>query len=85
MLAITNDPVIAGVVLLLAEALSTWAGPPFFTDDPDVVEYRHWQFYLATQEVKHQKDGWSGTAPHQVRHLNEARPPSAVVLWMSSA
>lgn len=24
----------------------TFAGPPFFTDDPVPVDYRHWEFYL---------------------------------------
>ena len=39
------------------------AGPPFVTDDPEPVEYRHWEFYLASQDTK-TADGWSGTAPH---------------------
>jgi hypothetical protein len=26
------------------------AGPPYTTDDPEPVEYRHWEFYLATQD-----------------------------------
>jgi hypothetical protein len=39
------------------------AGPPYTTDDPEPVEYRHWEFYLATQhELTH--DGATGTAPH---------------------
>lgn len=40
-----------------------WAGPPFFTDDPDPVPYKHWEFYAATQGVKNH-DGKSATAPH---------------------
>jgi hypothetical protein len=39
------------------------SGPPFLTDDPEPVEYRHWEFYVASQHVK-TADGWSGTAPH---------------------
>jgi hypothetical protein len=39
------------------------AGPPFVTDDPEPVEYRYWEIYLASQHAK-DKDGWSGTAPH---------------------
>jgi len=53
-----------------ALALALWpvtalaqAGPPYETDDPDPVEYRHWEFYIATQHVK-DPDGVSGTAPH---------------------
>ena len=40
-----------------------WAGPPFTTDDPEPVEYQHWEVYLASQ-LAHDKDGWSGTSPH---------------------
>ncbi|HZM01774.1 MAG TPA: hypothetical protein VFC44_02020 [Candidatus Saccharimonadales bacterium] len=41
----------------------TLAGPPFLTDDPDPVEYQHWELYLATEDFKTGRD-WSGTAPH---------------------
>jgi len=40
-----------------------WAGPPFVTDDPEPVEYRHWEVYVASQ-YENDKDGFSGTAPH---------------------
>jgi len=39
------------------------AGPPFITDDPETVEFQHWEVYLASQ-VAHDSGGWSGTAPH---------------------
>jgi hypothetical protein len=39
------------------------AGPPYETDDPEPVEYRHWELYLASQTAR-ERDGWSGTAPH---------------------
>ena len=39
------------------------AGPPYTTDDPEPVEYRHWELYLASQSF-HDHDGWTGTAPH---------------------
>jgi hypothetical protein len=42
---------------------SAWAGPPFITDDPEPVEYRHWELYVTSQNAK-DKDGISGTAPH---------------------
>jgi hypothetical protein len=41
----------------------SFAGPPFFTDDPEPVDYRHWEVYLASQHL-HDREGWSGTAPH---------------------
>jgi len=39
------------------------AGPPFFTDDPEPVEYKHWEVYLASQYSR-TADDRSGTAPH---------------------
>lgn len=41
----------------------SWAGPPFQTDDPETVEHRHWEIYLASQ-FRHDRDGDSGTLPH---------------------
>ena len=49
-------------VLLLAPAIAR-AGPPYVTDDPEPVEFRHWEFYLATQHSV-TRDAASGTAPH---------------------
>lgn len=53
----------ATALLLLCCSGPAWAGPPFATDDPDPVAYRHWEFYVASQNTK-SADGWSGTAPH---------------------
>lgn len=43
--------------------ISTIAGPPFRTDDPEPVDYHHWEFYGASQ-IASDQDGVSGTAPH---------------------
>jgi hypothetical protein len=40
-----------------------YAGPPFLTDDPEPVEYQHWEVYLAAQ-YKHDRDQDSSTLPH---------------------
>ena len=40
-----------------------FAGPPFVTDDPEPVDYQHWEFYIASQDSQLGGD-WSGTAPH---------------------
>ena len=42
--------------LLLAVSLVSicnfsWAGPPFVTDDPDVVEYKHWEVNYAVNKT----------------------------------
>ena len=56
-------PLLATMIVLVGAAQLVWAGPPFTTDDPEPVEYRHWEIYVASQ-LEHDKDGWSGTAPH---------------------
>jgi hypothetical protein len=48
------------VLVITSKAL---AGPPYTTDDPEPVEYRHWELYLASQSF-HDTTGWTGTAPH---------------------
>ena len=34
------------VGLSLILAAPTFAGPPFLTDDPEPVDYQHWEFYV---------------------------------------
>src|SRR5664279_1872994 len=48
---------------LLGGALTVLAGPPFLTDDPEPVEYQHWEFYVASMHTE-TAGGWLGTAPH---------------------
>jgi len=56
--------IIAAALFILTIAISSsWAGPPFLTDDPEPVDYNHGEFYLATQYAK-DKGVTSGTAPH---------------------
>ncbi len=52
---------IAAALALLP--LAARAGPPYVTDDPEPVEHRHWELYLATLDA-HDASGWTGTAPH---------------------
>jgi hypothetical protein len=38
---------VASMTLAVAlYALQAVAGPPFRTDDPELVDYEHWEFYL---------------------------------------
>jgi len=48
-----------------------WAGPPFVTDDPEPVEYKHWELYLASQYAN-DKDSVAGTVNSGVAPLLEA-------------
>lgn len=41
------------------------AGPPYFTDDPDPVRFRHWECYLSSQNIFDIRyHAASGTLPH---------------------
>lgn len=53
----------AGAVLLPLLARPARAGPPFVTDDPEPVEFHHWEVYIASI-FSHEKDGTTGTGPH---------------------
>ncbi len=49
------------LILAIGQAL---AGPPFITDDPEPVEFRHWEVYLASQWAHDRHEGTSATLPH---------------------
>ncbi len=55
--------IFCGAFFALLTAETAFAGPPFLTDDPEPVEYRHWEVILATQQF-HEAGGWSGTSLH---------------------
>jgi hypothetical protein len=50
-------------VLGLTLTGTVYGGPPFVTDDPEPVDYEHWEFYVASEHARLDGD-WSGTAPH---------------------
>ena len=50
-------------LLLLAAAFNAFAGPPFNTDDPEPVDFRHWEFYVASQ-YQFERDADNATLPH---------------------
>jgi hypothetical protein len=41
----------------------SYAGPPFLTDDPEPVSFKHWEFYISSVNTIH-SDNWTGTSPH---------------------
>lgn len=62
----TNRLLITGFATLLFLAAlvpCASAGPPFITDDPEPVEYRHGEFYTSLI-YSDNKDGQDGTLPH---------------------
>lgn len=56
-------PIAAFLLLNLLPTLTSRGGPPYLTDDPEPVEYQHWEFYVASLDFK-TADGWTGTGPH---------------------
>jgi hypothetical protein len=63
----------AAIILLVCFcAINTWAGPPFVTDDPEPVEYHHWEVYMASV-YNHGVDGTAGTAPQLEVNCGAAR------------
>jgi hypothetical protein len=51
---------IAGLYFL---TIPVYAGPPFNTDDPEPVPFKHWEFYFSSINY-FQTDSKSGTLPH---------------------
>ena len=47
------------LVVTLFMPASSWAGPPFRTDDPEPVEYHHWEIYTFSQAT-YTKDDTAG-------------------------
>ena len=40
-----------------------YAGPPFNTDDPQPVDFKHWEYYISSINT-FQPGFWMGTSPH---------------------
>ena len=63
MILIRKKNTILTFILCLWCIQTCYAGPPFFTDDPQPVGFRHWEFYISSVNTIH-SDNWSGTSPH---------------------
>ena len=51
------------LLLILFLPIKIWAGPPFDTDDPEPVDYLHWEFYVSSiMEFQHNESNL--TLPH---------------------
>lgn len=48
---------------LLSLAPIAHAGPPFITDDPEPVEYKHWEINIGTMDFRDSPGDWSGLGP----------------------
>jgi len=56
-----NSALIGILIFLFVQPI--YAGPPFNTDDPQPVEFRHWEYYISSINT-FQSRAWSGTSPH---------------------
>jgi hypothetical protein len=54
---------LGAILVVLGIPAMVLAGPPYITDDPEPVEYRHWEIHFASIFTK-QPDAWTATAPH---------------------
>lgn len=51
------------IILILFGVRLIYAGPPFDTDDPETVRFKHWEYYISS--INNLQAGvWSGTSPH---------------------
>ena len=51
------------VIFITLSPLKIFAGPPFDTDDPEPVDYLHWEFYISSM-MEFQPDESNLTLPH---------------------
>ena len=51
------------LVLIWFSIHPIYSGPPFDTDDPEPVNFKHWEYYISSINTR-QIGIWSGTAPH---------------------
>src|ERR1700722_18624399 len=51
------------LILAAAMASRSLAGPPFLTDDPQPVDFQHWEVYFASIH-SHIFNYYNGTLPH---------------------
>ena len=60
----SKEQTLLGGFFLLSFSLSAaaWAGPPFQTDDPEPVEYGHWEIFFAAAYIRVPGIGF-GTGP----------------------
>src|SRR4030042_3054101 len=62
MKALNKRYIILSLLLFLFRQVN-YAGPPFNTDDPQPVDYKHWEYYISSINT-FQPGAWTGTSPH---------------------
>jgi len=59
----THGCILPVIILVLAISSPAIAGPPFKTDDPQPVDYHHWEFYIASEQ-QFTRQETDATSPH---------------------
>jgi hypothetical protein len=54
---------ILSALLIFMKFQVCYGGPPFGTDDPETVMFRHWEYYISSINT-YQAGVWAGTSPH---------------------
>jgi len=55
--------ILAAIFLTMSQNII--AGPPFLTDDPDPVQFKHWEYYISSQNTFNSSTkNATGTLPH---------------------
>ena len=60
---INKKYIVFSALLILTHVRIIFAGPPFDTDDPEPVSFKHWEYYISSINDR-QTGVWSGTSPH---------------------
>jgi hypothetical protein len=63
MMIFNNKFILLFYIFILFNLQICHAGPPFNTDDPETLEFRHWEYYISSVNTS-QYSIWSGTSPH---------------------
>lgn len=59
-----NKPLyVLAIILFSVCSQMSYGGPPFNTDDPQPVDFKHWEFYISSVSTYH-SNIWTGTSPH---------------------
>jgi hypothetical protein len=54
---------ISSLLFIFIISQECYSGPPFGTDDPETVRFRHWEYYTSSINT-YQAGVWAGTLPH---------------------
>ena len=63
MLTLNKKYTVLFSILFSINVQHSYAGPPFYTDDPETVLFRHWEYYISSINT-YQTGEWIGTSPH---------------------